>query len=92
MPLLTQFVSRGTKIPIVARLSRHQLVKGEEDEFSRKISRYEEAVKKERREEKEERNEGEGQTNRKGTALQAVNKEMIVWRMNGAAEALLITH
>lgn len=25
-------------------------------------------------------------------ALQAVNKEMIVWRMNGAAEALLITH
>lgn len=24
--------------------------------------------------------------------LQAVNKEMIVWRMNGPAEALLITH
>lgn len=24
--------------------------------------------------------------------LQAVNKEMIVWRMNGAAEALLIAH
>lgn len=24
--------------------------------------------------------------------LQAVNKEMIVWRMNGTAEALLIAH
>lgn len=68
MPLLSQFDSRGTKIPIVASLSRHQLAKGEEDEFSRKISRYEETVKKERREGTE-RNEGEGQTNRKRTAL-----------------------
>lgn len=68
MTLLSQFHSRGTKIPIVASLSRHQLVKEEEEEFSMKITRYEETVKTERREETE-RNEGEGQTNRKGTRI-----------------------
>lgn len=39
-----------------------------------------------------ERNDKGMEVEEEKSDLQAVNKEMIVWRMNGPAEALLITH
>ena len=41
---------------------------------------------------KRERNEKEMKVKEENSDLQAVNKEMIVWKMNGPAEALLIAH